>query len=209
MLLKEGKFKEAKEAFEKAIIVNSQDAWAQCGLGTACGLLILYNEGIEYASRGVKKLKDEYTYAALGFAYEEKGEYLKAIEQYKLSIAKKSDYVVAHYNIGRDYLILGWYDEAIAEFKETLKVLPDFAEAHNNLGSAYWYKGQIVEAEFEFKAALSSTQDVAEAHYNLGILYEVQEKYSKASAHYRKVLALVPDLKVAKKRLERVEANVR
>jgi lipopolysaccharide export system permease protein len=69
----------------------------------------------------------------MAFTYDEKGEYLKAIDEYKYSIAKNPNYVVSHYNLGRDYLIMGWYDLAVKEFKETIKN-PDemsFAELRN------------------------------------------------------------------------------
>lgn len=209
ILLKEGKAREAKEAFENAVRVNSQDAWAHCGLGTACIFLILHEEAVEHSATGVKRIKDEYTHAALAFAYDEKGDYLKAIEEYKRSIQKNPDYAVPHYNLGRDYMLMGWYDAAIDEFKIALKLLPNFAEAHNNIGAAYWYRGQTVEAEFEFKTALNSSPDLAEAHYNLGVLYEVSGKYTKAANHFRRALSALPGLDSIKKRLKRIEMKIR
>jgi tetratricopeptide (TPR) repeat protein len=208
-LLKQGRYKAAKEAFERAITIDSQDGWSYCGLGTALVLLDSFDDGIENISKGVKSIRDEYTYAALAFAYDKKGEYQKAIEEYKHSLLKNPNYLAANYNLGRDYVIMGWYDSAIQKFKEMLKLFPNFAECHNNLGSAYWHKGEVVNAEFEFKAAIFSNPKLAEAHYNLGVLYKIAGKYSKAADHFRSALSLVPEWNAAKKYLEYVETKIK
>jgi len=209
ILLKQGRYKAAKEAFERAITIDSQDGWSYCGLGTALVLLDSFDDGIENISKGVKSIRDEYTYAALAFAYDKKGEYQKAIEEYKHSLLKNPNYLAANYNLGRDYVIMGWYDSAIQKFKEMLKLFPNFAECHNNLGSAYWHKGEVVNAEFEFKAAIFSNPKLAEAHYNLGVLYKIAGKYSKAADHFRSALSLVPEWNAAKKYLEYVETKIK
>ena len=166
-------------------------------------------EGVASAVEGVKKTTDEYTYAALAFSYDESGEYLKAIEQYKLSTVRNPRYFVSHYNLGRDYAIIGWYDYAIQEFKEAVKILPDFAQAHNNLGCAYWNRGNIVDAEFEFKTAIARKRDLVEARYNLGVLYEASGKYSKAVDCFTQVLKVLPDSEMTKKHLERVQEKMK
>jgi tetratricopeptide (TPR) repeat protein len=208
ILLREGKYEESKEAFKKAIVVNKEDGWAHCGLGTACILLILFDEGIEATSEGLKRLDDEYSRAALAFAYDGKEEYLKAIEEYQYSISKNQDYLVSHYNLGRDYMIMGWYDLAAKEFKEAVRITPDFAEAHNNLGTAYWYGGETIEAEFEFKSAIAHKPKLAEAHYNLGLLYETSEKYQKAAESFSVALSLMPDFEMARRHLENVRGKM-
>jgi len=209
ILLKQGKYEDAKEAFERAITIDSQDGWSYCGLGTALALLDSFDDGIENMTKGVQKIKDEYTYAALAFAYEKKGEYIKAIEEYKHSLLINPDYLAAYYNIGRLYIIMGWYDSAIDKFKEALRLFPNLAESHNNLGSAYWHKGEVVNAEFEFKAAIFSNPNLAEAQYNLGVLYTIAGKYSKAANHFRNALSLVPEWDAAKKHLEHVQAKIK
>ncbi|MDD5617673.1 MAG: tetratricopeptide repeat protein [Candidatus Omnitrophica bacterium] len=209
ILLREGKFSEAKEAFKKAVEFNKEDAWAYCGLGTANVLLASIDEAIISSKTGVKKIADEYTHASLAFAYDEKGDYAKAIEEYIMSISKNPGYMVSHYNLGRDYAIMGWYDRAILEFKEAIKIIPNFAETHNNLGYAYWYKGRVVDAEFEFKTAISYKKNLAEAQYNLGLVYESYEKYGKAAICFKEALSINPDLEAAQMQLERVQKKIR
>lgn len=209
ILLKEGRIKEAEEAFKKALIINNEDAWALCGLSTAYALLAMLEEGVKAATEGLKRLSDEYTHAAMAFAYDTKGEYFKAIDEYKNSIAKNPNYLVSHYNLGRDYIIVGWYDLAIQELREALRLVPDFAEAHNELGIAYWYKGQIVDAEFKFKSAISYRDNLVGAHYNLGMLYENSGKYQKAAYHFEKALSIIPDWEQARRHLERVRTKIK
>ncbi|MCM8781929.1 MAG: tetratricopeptide repeat protein [Candidatus Omnitrophica bacterium] len=204
ILLREGRYSEAKEAFNKAVLINKDDGWAYCGLGTANVLLVLFDTGIEYTEAGVNKIKDEYTHAALAFSYDRKGMYDKAIDEYRRSISKNPNYVISHYNLGRIYAIKGWYDLAIDEFKKTIKLVQSFAEAHCNLGCVYWYKGQFVDAEFEFKEAIYHKENSIEAYYNLGLLYEINEKYDKAETCFRKVLSLMPDFETAQRKLERI-----
>lgn len=209
ILLKDGKILQAKEAFKKAITINREDAWAYSGLGIAETLLILFDEGITSAKEGVKKSPDGYTPAALGFTYDTKENYLQSIEEYKKAIEKNPDYAEAHYNLGRNYIMMGWYDLAIQEFKEAVRSNPMFAEAHINLGYAYWYKGRLVESEFEFKTAISYNKDLIESHYNLGLLYMITEKYEKAASAFRRVLSIMPDLEVARIQLEKAEKKIR
>lgn len=209
ILLREGKIEEAKEVFKKAIEIDREDAWAYGGLGTAYCILALPKEGAKSAAEAVKKLPDEYTHAAMGFVYDANGEYLKAIEAYKASIAINNKYMVAHYNLARDYVIIGWYDYAIKEFKETIKLTPDFAEAHNNLGLSYWYKGNLLDAEYEFKTAIHYKKNCFEAHYNLGLLFEISERYRASAQEYRRALEIMPDFKLAQKHLKEVMKRIK
>ncbi|MDD5449783.1 MAG: tetratricopeptide repeat protein [Candidatus Omnitrophica bacterium] len=209
ILLREGSVEEAKEAFKKAITINREDGWAYCGLSTAYTLSSSFEDAVETAAEGVKRVQDEYTHAALAFAYDRKKDYLKAIDQYSASVSKNPNYLVGHYNLGRDCLTMGWYDMAITEFKKTIKLEPDFAEAHNNLGVAYWYKGQVVDAEYEYKEAASSRPQMAESYYNLGILYDISGRYQKAAENFKKVLSIIPDLEIAQMRLEQIERKLR
>ncbi|MBI4335259.1 MAG: tetratricopeptide repeat protein [Candidatus Omnitrophica bacterium] len=208
ILLKQGKLQEAKDVFEKAISIDRNDAWAHSGFGTACTLLILLDKGVESTSEGLKLMKDEYTHAALGFSYDKKGEFRKAAEEYKASISKNSNYVVSHYNLARDYIIIGWYDLSARELNEALRILPAFAEAYNNLGIAYWYKGQLVDAEDSFKKAVSLSANFAFAHYNLGLLYEASERYQMAFDCFKKALLAMPEHESARRHLERARGMV-
>lgn len=209
ILLKQAKFMEAREAFQNAILIDEADGWAYSGLGTAYMLLALHNEGLEYVALGAEKIPDAYTYAALGFCYDEKKMYKEAIEEYKRSLKEEPKYATSHYNLGRDYLLLGWYDLAMQKFKDTLEIVPAFAPAHNNLGLTYWYKGEFLDAEVQFKEALSYQNDMIEAHYNLAILYEAFEKYRKAAAYLRQALKINPDLEIAKRHLKRLHRRIR
>ncbi|MCX5715995.1 MAG: tetratricopeptide repeat protein [Candidatus Omnitrophica bacterium] len=209
LLLKEGKLEEAENAFIKAIAADSNDAWSHCGLGTAYALLKNYDEGIKLAQEGVSLSSDAYTHAALGFVYQEKGDYQKAIEEYKRSIEYEPSYFAAYYNLGRVYILTEQYELAIKELKGAVKAQPNIAYAHNDLGYVYASNGQIVSAENEFKEALLNDPHMTEASYNLGILYETSGRYQRAAHYFRQVLSDMPDFEPAKQQLEYVETKIK
>jgi len=85
-------------------------------------------------------------YNKLGIAYNDKGEYEKAILEYDRAIKANPLYAEAYHNRGRAYGRLRQYDRAIMDFTRVLQIYPMYAEAYNNRGAAYGAKGQFDQA---------------------------------------------------------------
>ena len=75
-------------------------------------------------------------YNKLGIAYNNEGEYNKAILEYSRAIKANPLYAEAFFNRGRAYGSLRQYDRAIMDFSKVLQIYPMYAEAYNNRGAA-------------------------------------------------------------------------
>jgi tetratricopeptide (TPR) repeat protein len=61
----------------------------------------------------------------MGQAYYNKGEYEKAVESYKKSIASAPDYPAPRFWLAKLYLILDRHNEAAEELKMVMEIDPD------------------------------------------------------------------------------------
>ncbi len=125
----QGKFKEAKGEFEKALKVDRFH-------GPAKECLKLTEDAI---SRKIKK--ETALYVFKGTAYGNKGMLDEAIAEYGHAIAVEPDYAGAYSNRGAAYYRKGEYDRAIADFGKAIEINPLYAEAYYNRGNAYAQKG--------------------------------------------------------------------
>ena len=128
-----------------------------------------------------------------GFAYNNSGDYQKAIESFKEAIRLKPDDVYVHFNLGLAYNNSGDYQKAIESFKEAIRLKPDDVYAHYNLGLAYSNSGDYQKAIESFKKAIRLKPDDFYAHFNLGLAYSNSEDYQKAIESFKEAIRLKPD----------------
>jgi len=128
-------------------------------------------KAIEYLKDAIR-LDPDYgaAYNSIGLAYEDKGEYDRAIGYYqkalKIGIKKLGpehpNVAIQYNNIGSAYKHKGEYDRAIGCYQKALKIdlkklgpeHPDTAIDYNNIGSAYRSKGEYDRAIGSFQKAL-------------------------------------------------------
>src|SRR3989338_4019577 len=78
----------------------------------------------------------------LGNAYNNKGQYDRAIENFNKALALDPNYTHAYYNLGAAYGNKGQHDMVIESFNKAIALNPNDALAYYNLGTAYNNKGQ-------------------------------------------------------------------
>eukprot|EP01040_Poterioochromonas_malhamensis_P010048 gene10047-10922_t len=83
-------------------------------------------------------------------------------------IRRRSDFAIAHGNLGSCYYDLGDFTTAIKAFNYTIQLEPNFPDAYNNLGNALKEEGRLDEAINAYRAALHLKPDHPHAHNNLG-----------------------------------------
>lgn len=82
-----------------------------------------------------------------GVEYYNLGYYLKAIENYRLALAKYGDFPEAHYNMGLAYRKMNQIDSAIVSYGKALALNGDYAQALNNLAYIYLqYRPDLIQA---------------------------------------------------------------
>ena len=128
----------------------------------------------------------------LGVSYMSRGEYDKAIQEFRTSIQIKGDNPTAYNNLGVIYLEKEDFDQAIAHFRKAISFQSRYAEAHGNLANALAMKGSTDEAIEEEKRAISIDPKNLAYHFNLARLYEVKALWNEATMEYRETLRLDP-----------------
>lgn len=83
-----------------------------------------------------------------GLDYYQNGEYSKAIEAFKSSVAKDPTFVDAYYNLGAIYEYLKSYQSAIACFSKIHKLEPKYSETIIKLSELYSKVGNTEQALF-------------------------------------------------------------
>ena len=76
-----------------------------------------------------------------GTAYDDKGDYDRAIADFSKAIALDPKYVNAYYNRGVSYQHKGNRDQAILDYTKAIAVDPKFVPAYVNRGNVYDGKG--------------------------------------------------------------------
>ena len=69
-----------------------------------------------------------------GLAWDNKGEYDKAIADYNQALTINPNYAYAYVNRGDAWNEKGEYDKAIADYNEAIRLDPNFASAYCNRG---------------------------------------------------------------------------
>ena len=153
--------------------------------------------------------------STIGGVYLSWGQYDKAIENYRksLAIAKKlgdkEGIAINLNNIGVVYKEWGQYDKAIEYYREALAIAKeldkksDFATYMNNIGVVYDSWGQYDKAIEYYRKALAIFEELGQQEYvarslnNIGMVYYSWGQYDKAIENYRKALAI--DEKLSRK----------
>ncbi|RME40309.1 MAG: tetratricopeptide repeat protein, partial [Planctomycetota bacterium] len=175
------------------------------------------------------------THFAAGRLFEARGQFAKAIEQYRKATLVNHDYFEAFHRLGVLLSLTGQHEEAMAALTRAVELRPDDAFAHNNLGFELMLQKRLAEAENQYRQAIVLKPDFArayinlgivqarqhrfdealasfrvvlpdvDAYYNVGLMYRAQNRFAEAADAFRHVLALNPQFDAARRQLERLQ----
>jgi tetratricopeptide (TPR) repeat protein len=155
--------------------------------------LSYWKNGIVLFENAVNVTENNYlAYNNLGTAYA-KVDLDKAIYNYEAALKIKTDYVVAHYNLGNVLEKSGHIDEAIVHYQEALRIKPDYAEVHNNFGTALYKRKDYEGAILHFSKALKINPKDTAARNNLANILFIQGKFDEAVLQYKKAIRINPE----------------
>ena len=123
-------------------------------------------------------------------AYNKKGQWDKAINDYDEAIRLNPEFVTALNNRANAYYKKGHFDQAIADFDEAVRLKPDFAEALSNRGNVYRKKGLIERAIEDYDKAIGLNPDDARVFAERGLAYEKKGEQRLALRDYRMAFKL-------------------
>jgi tetratricopeptide (TPR) repeat protein len=178
---KDGKFREASEAFSRAAELEPTWFRAQFRLGMAYEGQGRYREAAAAYGKAVALTPDAVIDEPQDFfsAQYNLANSLALSNQHEAAVAtylKLNDSLpvplhTPYYNLGLSYVALGKTQEATEAFRKAIEIKPDYADAHYNLGLLYSRGEQYPRAVEEFKQAIKSKSDFAEARYSLALVY--------------------------------------
>jgi len=129
-----------------------------------------------------------------GFAYNNEGEYHKALVAFNKAIELDPNFAPAFNNRGWAYIELKQYEEGIADCTKAIELDPSLALAYNNRGWAYILLGQYEQGIADCTKAIELDPNLAIAYNNRGWAYIELEQYEQAIADYDKAIELDPNL---------------
>ena len=121
-----------------------------------------------------------FAYNNRGLAYDDKGEYDRAIEDFDQAIRLDPTAAETFNNRGVARSHKGQFDRAIGDYDQAIALDPGYAEAYSNRGSALGDKGQYDRAIRDFDRAIELQPDNAFAYNNRGVIYGETGRYDRA-----------------------------
>lgn len=129
----------------------------------------------------------------MGSAFNDRGEYEKAIEEFKKSIELNPSDYESYISLGATYYRQGTMEKAKEMFLKAIDMFYGSYRAHNNLANVYTVQGEIDLALKEYEEAIKIKPDFAEAYYNRGNAYKETGEMEKAIANFREAIEFEPD----------------
>jgi len=133
------------------------------------------------------------THFNMGSAFNDNGEYEKAIAEFKKSIELNPKDHESYISLGATYYRQGDMEKAKEMFFKAIEMSPDSFRAHNNLANVYSVQGDTNLALEEYGKAITLKADFAEAYYNRGNACKDLNEMEKAIADFQKAIEFEPD----------------
>jgi tetratricopeptide (TPR) repeat protein len=149
--------------------------------------ILLYQSSLEATPRSTKLLYN------LGAAYEAQGDFSRAAESYRQTLALNPAYVPAIVETGNIDQQTGNLAEAEQEYRRAIAIDPSDENIYNNLGALFLQEGKIDDAIRKLSQAVAMSPSDPTAYYDLGAAYQKAGDDQRAIQMYTKALALKPD----------------
>jgi lipoprotein NlpI len=171
-----------------ALAQGSDENWEKCKGDTPELVIAGCTAVIQSGKEENANLAIAYYYR--GAAYDGRGFYDRAIQDYDQAITLYPKYASAFNKRGYAYWALFKIDRAIEDFDQAIALNPKFAQAFNNRGNAYRVKADYDRAIKDFDQALALLPKFPEAFGNRGICYQAKGEYQRAIQDYDQSIAL-------------------
>jgi len=191
-----GKAEEAIEHYRTAISLAPNFSTVHAVLANAYLLTEEIDRAIFHYKEALRRGSEEdlAIYANLGMAFESKGLFDQAIEQYETALGVDSTYAMARLGLAMSYSGNAQYDRAIDAYNELIKSTEEGlrAQVYFNLGVAQHQKGLYDEARDSYTEALKIDSTFAQAHYGLGNTFYMRGDTERAMAAFEDAIKLFP-----------------
>ena len=187
-LFKKGNFKEALELYSQANKLNPAEVTYNLNLAACYHELKEYDKAIENCKIVIEETfnfeKKAKAYGRMGFAYQEKEDYAKAVECFEQALLENKDKRIKEALKNVEALKKKKDEE---EYKDPVK-----AEEANTRGAEKFKKHQFVEAMGEYTEAIKRNPNIPKYYSNRAICYIKLMSLGEALTDCEKALSLDP-----------------
>ncbi|MDD5104155.1 MAG: tetratricopeptide repeat protein [Desulfuromonadaceae bacterium] len=127
-----------------------------------------------------------------GVAFDEQGNFEKALSCYRSAIAYDKDSALLYYNMGNSLKNMGESKKAEEAYEKALSINSQIAEAWHNLAILYQERGKRENAYRCIANALAIRPNFADALHTLGELYQADERLPEAIDSFLKAVRSEP-----------------
>jgi len=127
---------------------------------------------------------------ALGVMYADKGDMVKAEEEYQAALSLNPAVTDAYVNLGSIYGDRGDHQKALEYYQTALRMGADSAFVFYNLGIEYQNRGLPDQAKENYERSLAMRDDNAKAHYLMGEIYGQKQMWEEATREYEDAIRL-------------------
>ncbi|MFH1699200.1 MAG: tetratricopeptide repeat protein [Candidatus Zixiibacteriota bacterium] len=132
-----------------------------------------------------------YNYLLKGKIFNARGKFEEALEQFEITLDKKSKLYEALYLKGSVLLKQGKINDAEKDFNKGInKAKEEKSWFHNGLGLVFMEREEYTKADIEFRKAIQIGPDQAEFHVNLGDANYFSKIYPLAINEYNQVIEM-------------------
>ena len=142
-----GRYKEAAEAFKKAIEADPEKAGARVNLAAALGQMFKYKEAISQLQEAIRLAPENVTaHFNLGSLQANSGDYEEAITHFQFVVKKNPKDSQAHLALADGLLREQQFESAFQHYETALKLDPGLAQGWIDLSSAFSTTGKHADA---------------------------------------------------------------
>jgi len=154
------------------IIILAVLTWKRCGI---------WKDDVSLWSDPIEKSHDSaMTYRNRGYAYFNKGEYDKAVNDFNKALEIDPNSKFDYHNRGAALGKIGKTDDAILDFNKAIKIDQNYGEAYYNRGIAYMQKDDLERAISDFDRAIKIDPDNTGARFKRAVAYLIKKEYDKS-----------------------------
>jgi tetratricopeptide (TPR) repeat protein len=189
-----GRLDEALEAYDRAIQLQPDYAWAWARKGRTLRLLNRYTEAIACYDQALT-IQPQYAWAykGKGIVLERLGRPLDALECYQIATEIDPGDVWNWYNQADALHNMGRYDEAITLLRQALKLDPAHPNSWAKLGQVYRLTGDFHGAIDAYEQAITLDPTYAWAQNGYGLALKAISAYRDALMAFKRAARYQPD----------------
>ncbi|EKE11851.1 MAG: hypothetical protein ACD_15C00012G0007 [uncultured bacterium] len=139
-----------------------------------------FNED-DYADRSIEFLEDFLrsnpndvdALIGMGYAYETKRDYVKALEYYNKALNLNLEYAATYNRIGHVYDLMDGAKKAESYYKKSLEIQPDYLDPSLNLARIYYRRDEVEKARIYFEKAYSNPGVNNRTKAEIGYLFSI------------------------------------